>query len=136
MTRLSPDLRRTLAAYRVCGGAKAIQVPTKPLSEAAFRHWLSQAEPGVAIQYHVGLLLQDRLTAGRRVATAESRRVDRLAQQAWDAREQGLLHLFSQALGSSRYRYLGIRSCRPWPTPVKPLETPPWVSPVSATAIH
>ena len=136
MRKPAPEILRALAAYRRRGGAQSIQVPTKPLSETGFQKWLTHAEPGEALQYHVGLLLQDRFASGPRGPNAESRSIDRLAHHAWEARQHGLLHLFSQGQGQGRYRYLGIRSCRPWPSPEVPIGTPPWVTSMSTPAIH
>ena len=108
-----PPVLRDLKAFDLCGGRQSIQVPEKPLTEAAFRKWLAAAEPGEALQYHEGHLLLDRAETASELPAAERRRVDGLASQVWNAREGGLLHLFSQCIDEGHFRYLAIRSSRP-----------------------
>lgn len=53
---LSQSEPSLLAAAR----ARPLYLPTKPLTEATLCDWIAQALPGERMQYHQGLLLQDR----------------------------------------------------------------------------
>jgi hypothetical protein len=108
-----PPVIRDLQAFAACGGRRSIWVPPKPLTEGAFRRWLADAQPGDALQYHEGHLLLDRSETASDLPAAERRRVDGLASQVWNAREGGLLHLFSQCIDEGHFRYVAIRSSRP-----------------------
>jgi len=105
-----PQVVRDLRAYAACGGQRSLWVPAKPLTKAAFGHWLDDAQPGDALQYHEGHLMRDRDPNLSSLKIADQRRVDAVASRVWTAAELGLLHLFSQRIGESHYRYLAIRS--------------------------
>jgi hypothetical protein len=112
-----PPVLRDLRAYAACGGRRSIQVPQRPLTDAAFRRWLAAAGPGDALQYHEGHLLLDRAETASQLPAAERLRVHAVANQAWQAAELGLLHLFSRRIDEGRFVYLAIRSSRPVPEP-------------------
>ena len=101
-----------LEAFAAAGGWAAVQVPDKPLTEAAFRKWLAGAEPGDAVQYHAGLLTRDRDAKSSPLRSADRQRLDALATRVWHAAERGLVHPFSQRADDDSFCYLAIRSSR------------------------
>ncbi len=70
---------------------------------AELRLWAREAEPGDAVEYHVG-----HLGADRQLRTAPSS-LDALADAAMEMFAAGSLHLVQQRLGPRRFRYLAIR---------------------------
>ena len=103
---------RDLQAFADAGGWAAVQLPDKPLTEAAFRKWLAGAEPGDAVQYHAGLLTRDRDPKLSPLRSADRQRLDALATRVWHAAERGLVHPFSQRNDDGEFHYLAIRSSR------------------------
>jgi len=122
---------RDLQSFAVAGGWAAVQIPDKPLTDAAFRKWLAGAEPGDALQYHAGLLTRDRDPKSSPLRSADRQRLDALATRVWQAAERGLVHPFSQRDDDGTFHYLAIRSSRsvnaaefpPAPSPKAPIST-------------
>ena len=85
-------------------------VPIISLSEANLCDWIASASVGQAILYHEGLLLRDRSEISSDRSTKERARIHAVARRAWIACEFGLVHLFSQRISDSNYRYLAIRT--------------------------
>lgn len=73
-----------------------------------FCAWLAQAEPGDVLQYHQGFLALDVTTCHAAFGTRERRALVRLADHAYQAAEQGLVHLVQRRLGPYRFAYLAI----------------------------
>lgn len=90
-------------------------VPRRPLTEAQLCDWIADARVGEAIQYHEGLLLQDRSEASSPLSAKERARLHAVARRAWIACELGLVHLFSVKVGEGHYRYLALRSAQTTP---------------------
>jgi hypothetical protein len=79
--------------------------PRLRLTEVELCAWLAEAEPGEALEYHRGFLALDRAAGARRLPEAEQAELGRLADRAWWAAEQGLVHLV-QRRRRDGYRYL------------------------------
>ncbi len=103
LSQNAPDL---LAADRQRPG----HIPSKPLTEAALCDWIAQALPGERIEYHRGLLLQDRSDANSPHPPKESQRVHAVAKRAWYASQVGLVHLVSQRVEPFVFRYFAVRA--------------------------
>ena len=82
------------------------------LTEIEFCAWITQAEPGDAIEYHRGTLALDRLRS-MTLSRPECERVDRLAGRAFAAAERGLVHLVQERLGPDRFAYIAIARPKP-----------------------
>ncbi|SEO89398.1 hypothetical protein SAMN04490248_11551 [Salinihabitans flavidus] len=75
--------------------------------------WIAQAEAGDALIYHCGFLVVD---ADIAISTlpADQRKVLRgVADAAFRAAEQGLVHLVQERLGTDRFAYIAIARPRP-----------------------
>ncbi|WP_245624837.1 hypothetical protein [Jannaschia seosinensis] len=75
--------------------------------------WVAQAEDGDALIYHRGFLVVD---ADRTVSTLPADRrlaVRGLADAAFRAAEQGLVHLVQERVGPNRFAYLAIARPKP-----------------------
>ena len=84
-----------------------------PLTEIGFCAWVAQAAPGAALVYHRGFLVvdTDRLLSS---LTPEARLALRsLADAAFRAAEQGLVHLVQARLATDRFAYLAIARPKP-----------------------
>ena len=103
---LSQNVQSLLAA--VC--ERPVYLPAKPLTEAALCDWIAQALPGERLQYHQGLLLQDRSDANSPYPPKERLRIHAVAKRAWHACELGLVHLVSERVEPFVFRYLVIRA--------------------------
>ena len=83
------------------------------VTDVEFCAWIAQAEPGDMLEYHRGTLAIDRLPVMSRLPRAECDRVDVLADRAFAAAEQGLVHLVQHRLGPDRFSYLAIARPKP-----------------------
>lgn len=70
--------------------------------------WIAQADPGDVLEYHRGALSIDRLQSMSTLPRAECDRVDLLADRAFAAAGQRLVHLVQHRLGPDRFSYLAI----------------------------
>lgn len=103
---LSQSEPSLLAAAR----ARPLYLPTKPLTEATLCDWIAQALPGERMQYHQGLLLQDRSPTTSPFPPRERQRIHAVAKRAWNACELGLVHLVSQRIEPFVFRYIAVRA--------------------------
>ena len=90
-------------------------LPASPprLTEIDLCAWVAQAEPGDVLEYHRGALAIDRLPAMSKLPRTECDHVDALAERAWAAAEQRLVHLVQHRLGPDRFSYLAISRPKP-----------------------
>ena len=91
-----------------CGSAAMPSV-----TEIGFCAWVAQAAPGAALVYHRGFLVvdTDRLLSS---LTPEARLALRsLADAAFRAAEQGLVHLVQARLATDRFAYIAIARPKP-----------------------
>jgi hypothetical protein len=93
----------------------ALMPDTTPaiLSEEDLCAWVSQAEPGEAIEYHRGFLCIDRCGADRFGAPIDAASLNRLANRALVLAEAGFVHLIQQRIEVETFSYLAI--ARPQP---------------------
>ena len=75
--------------------------------------WVAQAAPGDVLEYHRGFLALDRLTGVSELGAREAERVGKLADRAFHAAEQRLVHLVQQRLGPDRFSYRAIARPKP-----------------------
>ena len=90
-------------------------LPASPLrlTEIDLCAWISQADAGDVLEYHRGALAIDRLRGMSKLPRAECDRVDLLADRAWTAAAQQLVHLVQHRLGTDRFSYLAIARPKP-----------------------
>ena len=87
--------------------------PSGSLTEIDLCGWIGQANPGDALEYHRGFLALDTLPFGPRLN--EKARVDlqRVANRAFWAAEQGLVHLVQRRIAPDVFSYIAIARPRP-----------------------
>ena len=83
--------------------------PIRPLTVGRFWSWLARAEPGAVLEYHRGLLIFDRSPASE-LAEDERRVVARLADAAFQAAEEGRVHLVQRRNGDFDFSYLAVKA--------------------------
>ena len=94
--------------------AGSMRARTPALTELTFLAWLAQAAPGDSQIYHLGFLAVDAETEFGGLSAQERRSLRMLADAAFRAAEQGLVHLVQARLGTDRFAYVAI--ARPKPT--------------------
>jgi hypothetical protein len=87
--------------------------PQAPLNEMALCAWIAQAAPGEALEYHRGLLAVDRDRSVSMLGPRDCARIGRLADRAYAAAEQGLLHLVQRRHGPDDFSYRAIARAAP-----------------------
>ena len=85
------------------------------VSEIEFCAWLAQAEPGEALTYHRGFLVVDTDPVVSKLPCDERMALRAVADAAFRAAAQGLVHLVQLRLATDRFAYVAI--ARPKPTP-------------------
>lgn len=88
--------------------AGSMRARTPALTELTFLAWLAQAAPGDSQIYHLGFLAVDAETEFGGLSAQERRSLRMLADAAFRAAEQGLVHLVQARLGTDRFAYLAI----------------------------
>jgi hypothetical protein len=83
--------------------------PIRPLTVGRFWSWLARSEPGAALEYHRGLLILDRSPASE-LSEDERRTVATLADAAFQAAEQGRVHLVQRRNGPFDFSYIAIKA--------------------------
>lgn len=86
---------------------------TSPLTEFDFSAWLSQAEPGAALEYHRGFLVLDTDPLMSKLAKARRLELEQLANRARWAFEKRFVHLVQRRLGEGAFSYIAIARARP-----------------------
>ena len=69
------------------------------LTDVALYAWIAQAAAGAVLEYHRGALAIDRNKAITTLGDDEAERIDHLAEGAFRAAEQDLVHLLQRRLG-------------------------------------
>lgn len=87
--------------------------PAKLITEIDLCAWLSQAEPGDALEYHRGFLILDVDRRISQLANADRLELIQVARRAMWAAEKGLACLVQRRLGENRFSYLAIARSRP-----------------------
>ena len=85
------------------------------VSEIEFCAWLAQAEPGEALTYHRGFLVVDTDPVISNLPCDERMALRAVADAAFRAAAQGLVHLVQLRMATDRFAYVAI--ARPRPTP-------------------
>jgi hypothetical protein len=82
-----------------------------PISPAELNRWLLRAQPGQQLEYHGGHLVWDRSPASS-LAEHDRRALARIADAAFQAAEQGQVHLVQRRNGPFDFSYLAIKPSR------------------------
>jgi hypothetical protein len=100
--------------------AMVTQGPRLPqrLSEIEFCAWVSAAAPGERLLYHRGVVALDTIAVISPLSEPERTALRTLASRAYQAAEQGLVHLAQHRHGPDDYSYLVIARPRPKPAEV------------------
>jgi len=88
------------------------------ITEIGFCAWLAQAEPGEALTYHRGFLVVDTDPVVSQLPRDERMALRAVADAAFRAAAQGLVHLVQLRMATDRFAYVAI--ARPKPTPPRP----------------
>ena len=83
------------------------------MSDIAFYAWVSQATEGEALIYYRGFLAVDTETALGGLSAKERRALRALADAAFRAAQQNLVHLVQKRLATDRFAYLAIARPKP-----------------------
>ena len=84
------------------------------ITDISFCAWLAQAEAGDALIYHRGLLVVDKDHAISTLPAEQRLAVSLVADAAFRAAQEGLVHLVQKRLAMDRFLYIAI--ARPGPT--------------------
>jgi|GEM_PF-503366 hypothetical protein len=87
--------------------------PDISICEINFCAWVAQAAANDVLVYHRGFLAVDTDTPLAGHSLEEQRELRRLADAAFRAAEQGLIHLVQQRLARDRFAYLAIARPKP-----------------------
>jgi hypothetical protein len=82
-------------------------------TESKLDRWLARAVPGEALEYHRGHLAVDRTPIITELSDRDRRALDRVADAALAAAEQGRVHLVQRRHGPDGFSYLAIARPRP-----------------------
>lgn len=91
-------------------------IPGSEMSDIAFCAWVSQATEGEALVYYRGFLAVDTETEFGGLSVKERRGLRALADAAFRAEQQHLVHLVQMRLATDCFAYLAIAR----PTPREP----------------
>lgn len=87
--------------------------PTLMLDDIQFLSWVDQAEGGDRIEYHRGFMVVDTDKQISKLAPDERRVLRDLADAAFRAAMQDLVHLVQARLATDRFAYIAIARPRP-----------------------
>jgi len=83
------------------------------MSDVGFLAWVQQAEPGDQLQYHRGFLALDTFAQITGLSDKERAELGKLANRAFCAAEQGLVHLVQERIGIDQFSYIAIARPKP-----------------------
>jgi len=83
------------------------------MSDIGFLAWAQQAEPGDRLQYHRGFLALDTFAQITGLSDKERAELGKLANRAFCAAEQGLVHLVQERIGIDQFSYIAIARPKP-----------------------
>jgi hypothetical protein len=101
--------RKSTSALRLAQDA----IPGSEMSDIAFYAWVSQATEGEALVYYRGFLAVDTETELGGLSVNERRALRALADAAFRAAQQSLVHLVQMRLATDRFAYLAIARPKP-----------------------
>ena len=84
-----------------------------PITEISFCAWVAQAEPGEALVYHQGFLVVDADKLLSDLSPEDRETLRRLADAAFRAAQQDLVHLVQARLATDRFTYIAIARPKP-----------------------
>jgi len=90
-----------------------VQRPRCPLTDIEFCAWVAQAVPGDRLEYHRGFLALDTFALLSGLSVKERAELGKLADRAFCAAEQGLVHLVQERVGPDRFAYIAIARPKP-----------------------
>jgi hypothetical protein len=76
------------------------------LSENGLCDRFTDAKPGEAITYHIGMLARDRDKVATTLAPKQRDELELVARRAWAMAEAGLCHLVQRRLDTERFGYV------------------------------
>ena len=83
------------------------------LTETDLCGWIGQAAPGEVLVYFRGFLAMDTASKALRLSKRDRAELVRVANRAWWASEQNLVHLVQRRHGPDDYSYLAIARPKP-----------------------
>ncbi len=83
------------------------------MNEIELCSWLSQAQPGDALEYHRGFLGIDRTSHGQPMTAKDRADLIRMGERAMRLAEQGYVHLVQRRIREDTFSYLAIARARP-----------------------
>ncbi len=83
------------------------------MSDVGFLAWVQQAEVGDRLQYHRGFLALDTFAVISGLSAKERAELGKLADRAFCAAEQGLVHLVQERIGIDQFAYIAIARPKP-----------------------
>jgi len=83
------------------------------MSDVGFLAWAQQAEPGDRLQYHCGFLALDTFALFSGLSDKQCAELGKLANRAFCAAEQGLVHLVQERIATDRFAYIAIARPKP-----------------------
>lgn len=83
--------------------------------DMGFYAWVSLADPGAAISYHRGFLAVDTAEIMSRLPPSQQASLRLIADAAWRASEQNLVHLVQERIGPDLFEYRAIARSKPNP---------------------
>jgi hypothetical protein len=92
--------------------SSTIQLLAKATS---FAGWVGQAAPQEIFEYHRGFLAMDTDPRVSLLSWQDRGQLERLARQAWEFAEHGLVHLVQRRRAFGEYSYFAIARRRPSP---------------------
>jgi uncharacterized protein YfaQ (DUF2300 family) len=104
------ERRSSIRASRV-GSSVGHAMPA--LDEVGLSAWIAQAAPGASLVYHRGFLVVDTDKLLSKLPPQSRTDLRRLADAAFRAAQQGLVHLVQTRIATDRFAYIAI--ARPQP---------------------
>ena len=86
--------------------------------DIGFFAWVALADPGAAVSYHRGFLAVDTGSLISRLTPAQQATLRSIADAAWRASEQELVHLVQERLGPDLFEYRAIARPKPLSTSI------------------
>ncbi len=86
--------------------------------DIGFFAWVSLADAGAAVSYHRGFLAVDAGSLMSRLTASQQATLRSIADAAWRASEQNLVHLVQERLGPDLFEYRAIARPKTATTPI------------------
>ena len=86
--------------------------------DIGFFAWVSLADAGAAVSYHRGFLAVDAGSLMSRLTPSQQATLRSIADAAWRASEQNLVHLVQERLGPDLFEYRAIARPKTATTPI------------------